>query len=171
MLVVGQARPAFLMTVRGEGLREHPGETAFPGGRVDPGDASPLETGLRELNEEVGIKSHDIHFIGYLHVIPIFSSGYGVIPVVARFEGDWERSIQVPNFEVSRVFLLPLEIALDRTRYVFKTVPGSRSMVPILDWEDGPPVWGATARILMSAIEGAPDVDGRDETPPVTLNP
>ena len=46
-----------LLTKRSNSLKNHPGQIAFPGGKKDQIDSSPIETALRETQEEVGLKS------------------------------------------------------------------------------------------------------------------
>src|SRR5688500_8822134 len=54
-VVVREEDPALLFTVRSTGLREHSGQIAFPGGKMNTDEASPLETALREADEEIGL--------------------------------------------------------------------------------------------------------------------
>ena len=44
-----------LLLARATTLRAHPGQVAFPGGRLDPGDDGPVAAALREANEETGL--------------------------------------------------------------------------------------------------------------------
>ena len=55
-----------LLTRRNEALRHHGGQVSFPGGRVEPGDASPLHAALREAAEEVGLHAAQAQALGYL---------------------------------------------------------------------------------------------------------
>ena len=70
-----------LFTQRAEETPAHPGQVSFPGGRVHADDASPLETALRETEEEIGLRREYIEIIGMLpdHVV---ITGYRVTPVV-----------------------------------------------------------------------------------------
>ena len=54
--VVDRPEPTVLLTQRTE-LPSHPGQIAFPGGKIDPGDATPLAAALREADEEIDRKS------------------------------------------------------------------------------------------------------------------
>ena len=71
-----------LLTQRTAHLRDHAGQISFPGGRVEPEDASPVHTALRETEEEIGLAREHIEVLGFL---PEYRTGTGfqVTPVVA----------------------------------------------------------------------------------------
>ena len=52
-------RPGFLLIHRPSNMRSHPGQVAFPGGKIDPGE-TPTEAALREAWEELGIHQRDV---------------------------------------------------------------------------------------------------------------
>src|SRR5690606_22076194 len=55
-IVLHSAGPAVLLTQRTAHLRQHSGQVAFPGGRHEPADRTPVHTALREAHEEVGLE-------------------------------------------------------------------------------------------------------------------
>ena len=63
--VIDRPEPAVLLTLRTE-LPSHPGQIAFPGGKIDPHDATPASAALREAEEEIGLAHDLIEPIGYL---------------------------------------------------------------------------------------------------------
>lgn len=79
-IVEDEAEPGVLLTLRAEGLRAHPGQWALPGGRIDPGE-TPVEAALREMHEELGLRSGAETVLGLLDDYAT-RSGYVITPVV-----------------------------------------------------------------------------------------
>src|SRR6516162_1177331 len=86
--VIDRPEPQVLLTLRTE-LRSHPGQIAFPGGKIDPQDRSPAAAALREAAEEIGLARALVEPIGYLDLYLTFS-GYRILPTVARVVPDYE---------------------------------------------------------------------------------
>ena len=81
--VVERDEPMVLLTQRTAHLPQHAGQIAFPGGKIDAGDATPLAAALREADEEIGLAASAIDPIGYLDVY-MTTLGFRIVPVVAR---------------------------------------------------------------------------------------
>lgn len=135
-----------VLTKRASGLRHHPGQIALPGGKVDPGDASPLRAALREAQEEVGLPSAQVEIIGQLPPHRTVT-GFTVTPVLGLIAGDYA-PIPEPG-EVDEVFEVPAAHILDPARYRVERRLWRG------DWRSywvapyGPYyIWGATACIL-----------------------
>ena len=87
--------PAVLLTQRTPELPSHSGQIAFPGGKIDPADASPLAAALREAQEEIGLDARFIEPIGYLDLYLTFS-GFRILPLVARVDPDYRLDASIP---------------------------------------------------------------------------
>jgi len=143
-----------LLTQRTAHLKDHPGQISFPGGRVEAHDASPLETALRETEEEIGLARRHISLLGYL---PEYRTGTGfrVTPVVARVEPPFE--LKPDPFEVAEVFEVPLRFLLDpgnHKRHALHYRGALRNFyaMPYGDYF----IWGATAGMIRSLFERLP---------------
>ena len=81
--VVDRAEPMVLLTQRTQHLPDHAGQIAFPGGKIDAGDETPLAAALREAQEEIGLAARHVEPIGYLDLY-LTTLGFRIVPVVAR---------------------------------------------------------------------------------------
>ena len=99
-----------LFTQRSASLPDHPGQISFPGGRVDPGDASHAAAALRETHEEVGLPPLRVALLGELASYQTVT-GYIVKPVVGWVEPPFD--VTPDPVEVADVFEVPLAFLLD----------------------------------------------------------
>ena len=99
------SRAALMLTRRSEKLRNHPGQWAFPGGRVDPGETL-IETALRELSEEVAVDLPESHVLGFLDDF-ITRSGFAMTPVVVW--GGSKLAAEPNPDEVASIHRIPIE--------------------------------------------------------------
>jgi len=138
--------PAILLTVRSRRLTKHAGQVALPGGQRDHGEAFPLDTALREASEEVGIKASDVRPLGLLDRVNTISQ-FRITPVVGLVS-QGVKPVACPA-EVSHLYRLPLDWALDLSRYRHHDVirAGQHFRVMSIAAEHWP-IWGATASIL-----------------------
>ncbi len=86
--IIDRSEPTVLLTLRTAALASHAGQVAFPGGKIDPADESPVAAALREASEETGLASTLIEPIGYLDLYLTFS-GFRILPTVARVKPDF----------------------------------------------------------------------------------
>lgn len=137
-----------LFTRRTAHLRHHSGQVAFPGGGVEPRDASLEETALRETREEIGLDPARVEVIGRLHDYHARVSGYRITPVVGVVTLPVEL-VPDPN-EVDEIFEVPLEFLLDPTNHAqeLRETQSGRRNVSVIEY-DGHRIWGATAAIVI----------------------
>ena len=138
--------PTALLTQRPDTMAKHPGQVAFPGGKVDPVDADEVEAALREAQEEVGIQPTDVELVA--RSAPYLTgTGFRIVPVLGLLPADIE---PVPcQSEVAAVFEAPLSFLLDPANHERNTVhwEGRDRTYFEMPW-DGFRIWGVTAGII-----------------------
>ncbi len=140
-----------VLTKRSSRLRHHPGQIAFPGGKVDAGDADETAAALREAHEEVGLPPGHVTLLGRLPVHETVT-GFLVTPVVGLIHTPFEPRAE-PG-EVDEVFAVPFAHVTDPGRFVIEARRwrGQRRRYYTVPY--GPYyIWGATARILRGLAE------------------
>jgi len=141
-----------LFTQRTAHLRAHSGQVSFPGGRAEPGDASPEETALRESEEEIGLARGRVELLARLPEY-FTRTGFRVTPVVGLVEPPL--TLAPDPGEVESVFEVPLAFLLDarnhqrHTREFQGTTVGYYAM-PYKSNEGERYIWGATAGMLVT---------------------
>lgn len=146
--ITAEAAPQLLLTKRTANLSRHPGQIAFPGGRVDPEDLSGIAAALREAEEEVALPPALVEVIGTLQPYET-GTGFSILPVVGVIPPGL---VLVPHErEVAEVFHVPFAHVMDaanhetrigewqgRARRFYVIRHGTRE------------IWGATAGILVN---------------------
>ncbi|MFC1797292.1 CoA pyrophosphatase [Pseudomonadota bacterium] len=142
--------PEIVFTRRAEHLPQHPGQVSFPGGAAEEGDASAVQTALREAHEEIGLPAGVTTPIGFLDRMDTISD-YRVLPVVALVRPPVEWVLD--KREVAEVFTVPISIALDESLYEthYFERDGNRYTLWSLKYKDHN-IWGATAAMMMNLI-------------------
>ena len=144
-----------LLTVRSPGLSSHASQIAFPGGRIDAGDATVVAAALRETWEETGITQDFITPVGRLDA---FDTGthFRIHPVVALVRPGFTA---VPNpGEVEEVFEVPLAYLMDVTNHEVHTGVWNDQARRFHAIRFGRYfIWGATAAILVNLSERLAD--------------
>ncbi|MGH6816370.1 MAG: CoA pyrophosphatase [Hyphomicrobiaceae bacterium] len=149
--VVARGELSVLLTRRTEHLPSHAGQIAFPGGKMEPGDADPIAAALRETEEEIGLAAHWIEPLGFLDSYRT-GTGFRIVPVVALVREGF--GLRLDPAEVADAFEVPLRFLMDpanhrkdmrewrgRQRYFYAMPFGAHY------------IWGATAGIVRNMHE------------------
>lgn len=137
-----------LLTQRATGLHHHAGQISFPGGRYEPADVTPVETAIRETEEEIGLDRQRIEVIGMLPEYKT-GTGYQVTPVVSLVTPPFE--VRTDPGEVAAVFEVPLYFLMDgrhHQRRAFQMPDGSGQRIFYAMPYQQHFIWGATAGML-----------------------
>ena len=144
--VTDRPQPGLILTLRPETMRRHPGQIAFPGGRVDPEDEDEIAAALREAEEEVALPRSAVEIVGTMDRYQT-GTGFDIVPVLGVIAPDLV--LVAHDAEVAAVFEVPLKYVLDPANLVEQRafVNGiERHYVEIL-WGERR-IWGATAAML-----------------------
>jgi 8-oxo-dGTP pyrophosphatase MutT (NUDIX family) len=137
-----------LLLRRAATLGSHPGQIAFPGGRLEASDASPTAAALREAVEETGLDPDGLEPLGTLPELPVPVSNHLVTPVPAW----WARPSEVAavdHDESVEVFRVPVADLLDpANRASTAHAAGARTYRSPAFTVGGRLVWGFTAIVL-----------------------
>ncbi len=149
--VVDHPEPTVLLTQRAQHLPQHPGQISFPGGKIDDTDKSPLDSALREAEEEIGLDRALVEPLGYLDLY-MTTLGYRIVPTVARLKPGF--SLTLNTGEVDAAFEVPLSFLMNlgnverhsrdwqgMTRHYYAITFGERY------------IWGVTAGILRNMYD------------------
>ena len=149
--VIDRPEPSVLLTLRTQELASHAGQVAFPGGKIDPVDESPVAAALREAREEVGLAPTLIEPIGYLDLYLTFS-GFRIVPTVARVKPDF--TLVLNPREVVETFEVPLKHLMTPANHQRKTRDwnGLQRDYYAIEFETRY-IWGITAGILRNLYD------------------
>lgn len=159
-----------LLTVRASSLRRQPGDISFPGGAIDPDDASPLTAALRESEEEIGLEPADVDvlgqmdemstitgfritpFVGLVNCVPTRASLPAILPSTWPDAGPYHFR---RNHEVEALLFVPL-VTLRRPDIVSveqgEIAPGHQ--IPVYHYRyHEHDIWGITGRLVKELLE------------------
>lgn len=137
-----------LFTQRTQQLRAHSGQVSFPGGRAEPGDASPEFTALRETQEEIGLAPERVEVIARMPEY-LTRTGYRVTPVIGLVAPPL--ALAPDSREVEEAFEVPLAFLLDPANHRRETRElGGRQVEYYVMQHGNRRIWGATAGMLVN---------------------
>ncbi|MDY7101877.1 MAG: CoA pyrophosphatase [Actinomycetota bacterium] len=150
--------PTIVLTRRPWHIRTHAGEVCFPGGRAEEIDGGPVDTALREADEEISLEPSLVEVVGELDHLATVSSGAEIVPVVARLTRP--PRLEADRTEVDAILRVPMaELLLDEVwreeRWCFGGVERDMAFFELV----GDTVWGATARMLRQLLAIATGVE------------
>lgn len=138
--------PMVVLTKRAKTLKEHSGQIAFPGGKVEKEDACEMETAIRESFEEINLGSLDINILGMLPK-HLTITGYSISPFVAIIKNV--KKMRPTPSEVSEIFQIPLEFLINKNNMQMQDLNFNGPKRYYFAIPYGPYyIWGATARII-----------------------
>jgi 8-oxo-dGTP pyrophosphatase MutT (NUDIX family) len=141
---------SLLLTRRAGSLRDHSGQIAFPGGKIEPGE-SPLDAALREADEEIGLGRDKVEILGCLDPYQT-STGFRVFPLVGIAHPPFELAVNAQ--EVDEVFETPLSFLMNGANHQrhFREWQGKRRQFYAMPYENRY-IWGATAGMIRNLYE------------------
>lgn len=143
-----------LLVERAASLGHHPGQIAFPGGRLDPEDDGPVGAALREATEETGLDPAGVDVVGTLAGLPLAVSNHVVTPVLAWWEQPSPVGV-VDHGECAAVFRVPVSELVDpENRRLARVTRGGVGLDTPGFLVDGRIVWGFTGIVLDRVLTG-----------------
>lgn len=140
-----------LFTRRTERLHDHAGQVSFPGGGREDADRDPVDTALRETEEEVGLDRRRVEVVGFLDGY-LTITGYAVTPVVGIVTPGFD--LRPDPLEVAEVFEAPLAFLADPgNRELREREFGGRKLGYYLFNYGDQVIWGATAAMLVAFLD------------------
>ncbi len=141
-----------ILTKRSSALRHHPGQIAFPGGKVDEADGGPVKAALREAQEEIGLSRDNVEVLGTLPQHQTVT-GFCVTPVLAHVRNAFDPVAETG--EVAEVFSVPFSHVITSANYRIQSRIWRGQARYYYTVPYGPYyIWGATARMLRSLADG-----------------
>ena len=148
MAITDESVPQLLLTRRNANMAKHPGQIAFPGGRVDPEDDGHIAAALREAEEEVALARHHVEVLGTMGPYET-GTGYSITPVVGIVPPGL--LLRGAEAEVAEVFHVPFAHVIDPANHEMRSGEwqGRRRNFFIIR-HGTREIWGATAGMIVN---------------------
>ncbi len=146
--ITDRPEPGVILTKRPDTMRKHPGQVAFPGGRIDAGDANAVAAALREAEEEIALSPALVDVVTVIDPYRTVT-GYAVTQVIGVIPPDLQ--LHPNDDEVAAIFEVPLAFLLDQANHVQQTVDweGAQRQFWEMHWDEFR-IWGATAAMIVN---------------------
>jgi len=140
-----------ILTLRASALRVHSGQIAFPGGKIEAHDHTPVAAALREAHEEIGLESRRVEPLGYLDPY-LTGTGFHIIPVVAKVSTPLD--LRLNRAEVEESFETPFAFLMDAANHSIEAreLDGKMRQFYAMPYGERH-IWGVTAGILRNLYE------------------
>ncbi|MEN9755543.1 MAG: hypothetical protein RLZ07_1925 [Pseudomonadota bacterium] len=150
-IVAHEDGTTILLTERSAQLKDHAGQIAFPGGKIESTDDDAAAAALREAEEEIGLNRHFVEPMGYLDPY-LSSTGYRIMPLIGIVTPGF--SLTLDKREVESAFEVPLSFLMDPARHEIhqREWRGAQRRYFAMPYE-GRYIWGVTAGIIRSLYE------------------
>jgi len=151
----GGVEPELILTRRSQKMRSHPGEVAFPGGKIDPVDSTLIDTALRESHEEIGLRRNEVEVIGQIDAMHS-RQGVKVQPLVGLI--DTSLDLKPCSEELDAVFKVPVSVFYDKssaTMHGFQ-MNGNLVEMPAFKFQEFT-IWGLTAAMIVKILNQVND--------------
>ena len=145
--VVDRAEPGVILTRRPESMANHPGQVAFPGGKLEAGEDA-VDAALREAEEELAIPPTTVRVIGASDTYHT-GTGFDVTPVLGVIPAH--TPIVPDPVEVESWFEVPLKHLFDKANFTQNRTmwKGAERTYYRMQWGDYD-IWGVTAAIILN---------------------
>ncbi len=150
-IIAHESGATLLLTERSAHLKDHAGQIAFPGGKIEAMDKDAEAAALREAEEEIGLHRQFVEPLGYLDPY-LSSTGYRIMPLVGIVAPGFSLTLDIR--EVESAFEVPLSFLMDPTRHEIhhREWRGAQRRYFAMPYEDRY-IWGVTAGIIRSLYE------------------
>jgi len=146
--IVDCPEPRLILTQRPDHMRNHAGQIAFPGGRVDESDSDAVAAALREAQEEIGLPPDRVRLLGTSDTYRT-GTGFSITPVIGLISPGV--ALEANPHEVSAVFDVPLDYVFNPQNQLAKSGQWRGKMRDYYEivWQEHR-IWGATAGIIVN---------------------